>query len=75
VRYVYLILIVVVTGIVLVFNVQNIGFVTVWLFKASMTLPLSVLVIVVYLLGMLTGSSLVSMLRMFLRGARSGRSA
>lgn len=68
-RYVYLALIIVVTLAVVAFTVQNIGSVTVSFFSSSMTLPLSVLTIGVYLLGMLTGGLLLSAIRYWVRGA------
>jgi uncharacterized integral membrane protein len=70
VRYVYIGLIVVFTAIVLLFKIQNVETVTVTLFSTSITLPVSVLVVGVYVLGMLSGSFLVSVLRSWIRGAR-----
>lgn len=70
VRYVYIGLIVVFTAIVLLFKIQNVEAVTVTLFSASITLPVSVLVVGVYVLGMLSGSFLVSVLRSWIRGAK-----
>jgi len=68
-RYVYMSLIVVVTAIVLLFKIQNFEAVTVSLLGASMTLPTSVLIIVVYTLGMVSGSALLGLLRGWVRGA------
>lgn len=69
-RYVYIGLIVVFTAIVLLFKIQNVEAMTVTLFSASITVPVSVLVVGVYVLGMLSGSFLVSVLRSWIRGAR-----
>lgn len=69
-RGVYIALIVVFTAIVLMFKIQNLDSATVTLFSMSMTLPVSVLVVGVYVLGMLTGGFLVSLLRSWMRGAR-----
>ncbi len=69
-RGVYIALVVVFTAIVLMFKIQNLDSATVTLFSMSMTLPVSVLVVGVYVLGMLTGSFLVSLLRSWMRGAR-----
>ena len=69
-RWVYVGLIVVFTAIVLSFKIQNLDSATVTLFSASVTLPVSVLVVGVYVLGMLTGGFLVSLLRAWMRGAR-----
>lgn len=68
-RFVYIALIVVFTGVVLLFKIQNLDTVTVSLFSASMTLPVSILIVGVYVLGMLTGGMLWSLLKSWYRGA------
>jgi uncharacterized integral membrane protein len=68
-RYVYAGLIIVVTAVVLLFNIQNLSSVTVSLFSMSLTMPASFLVIGVYVLGMVSGSALWSLLRSWLHGA------
>jgi uncharacterized integral membrane protein len=70
-RYVYLLLILVTTLLVVMFKVQNIESVTVSLLTYSVSLPLSVLIIGVYFLGMMTGSMLVSLLRTWYVGAKA----
>ena len=72
-RYVYIALIVVFTAAVLLFKVQNLQTVTVSLLGASATLPVSVLLIGVYVLGMVTGGSLVSLLKRWVAGAKPPR--
>ena len=62
-RYFYIALIVILVGIVLLFKVQNMETATVSLFNMSVTLPTSVLVLIVYVLGMLTGGSVFGLLR------------
>jgi uncharacterized integral membrane protein len=62
-RYLYIALIVIFAGIVLLFKVQNMESVTVSLFSMSATLPTSVLVLGVYVLGMLTGGFVLGLLR------------
>ena len=69
-RYLYIGLIVVFTALVLLFKFQNLETATVSLFSASITLPLSVLVFVIYVLGMLTGGSLLALLRTWIGRAR-----
>lgn len=69
-RYVYIGLVVVATAIVLLFKVQNLTAVTVTLLGMSATMPVFLLVIGIYLLGMLTGSSLLALLRGWVRKAR-----
>ena len=68
-RYVYISLIVVVTAVVLLFKMQNFEVVTLSLFSASITMPTSLLVIVVYTLGMVSGSALLGLLRGWVKGA------
>jgi uncharacterized integral membrane protein len=69
-RYVYIGLIVVFTALVLLFKFQNLETATVSLFSASITLPVSVLIFGVYVLGMLTGGCLYALLKSWVRGAR-----
>jgi lipopolysaccharide assembly protein A len=69
-RFVYVGLIAVFTGLVLLFKFQNLDTATVSLFSASLTLPISILVFGVYVLGMLTGGCLYALLRSWVRGAR-----
>lgn len=72
-RYVYIALIVVFTAVVLLFKVQNLQAVTVSLLNASVTLPVSVLLLGVYVLGMVTGGSLVALLKSWVVGAKTPR--
>ena len=69
-RYLYIALIVICTAIVVLFKIQNLETVTVSLLSASMTLPVSVLVLLIYVLGMLTGGFALALLRGWVRGAR-----
>ena len=71
-RYVYIALIVAFTALVLLFKVQNLETVTVSLFSASVSLPVSVLIVGVYLLGMFTGGFVLALLRSWVGGARAG---
>jgi uncharacterized integral membrane protein len=73
VRIVYIGLIIALTAVVLLFKVQNLQSVTVSLLGASATLPVSFLVLGVYVLGMLTGGTLLSLLRSWTAGARRAR--
>ncbi|MBV7485362.1 DUF1049 domain-containing protein [Bordetella sp. BOR01] len=68
-RYLYIVLIVLFTAIVLSFKIQNFDSVTLSLWSSTATLPASVLVIGVYILGMFTGGFLLSLLRRAFRGA------
>jgi uncharacterized integral membrane protein len=67
---VYIALIVALTALVLLFKVQNLQSVTVSLLSASFTLPVSVMLFLVYVLGMLTGGFLLALVRTWVRGAR-----
>ena len=68
-RYVYMALIAILAAIIILFKVQNLESVTVSLFAASVTLPVSVLVLLIYVLGMLTGGFLLALLRSWVHGA------
>jgi putative membrane protein len=69
-RYVYIALIVVLTASVLLFKLQNLQQVTVSFLSASFTLPVSVLLVLIYVLGMLTGGFVLALVRTWVRGAR-----
>ncbi len=68
-RFVYIALVIVATAIVVLFKFQNLEAVTISLFAASFTLPVSLLVFLVYALGMLTGGALLALLRSLARRA------
>ncbi len=73
-RYVHISLIVVVTAVVLLFKIQNFEAVTVSLFGAGVTMPTSLLIIIVYTFGMVSGSALLGLLRGSVKGAmRQGK--
>jgi uncharacterized integral membrane protein len=62
-RYVYIALAVVLVALVLLFKVQNTASVTVSLFSMQATMPTSVMIIGVYVLGMFTGGFVLGFLR------------
>jgi lipopolysaccharide assembly protein A len=68
-RYVYFVLIILVTAAVLLFTIQNLQAITVSFWTMSLRLPVSILVILVYILGMFTGGIMLSLLRSWLKGA------
>lgn len=68
-RYLYIALIVILAGIVVLFKIQNLESVTVSLFSMSISLPVSVLVLLIYVLGMLTGGFVLGLLRSLAHGA------
>lgn len=73
-RYIYIALIVVITLVILLFKFQNLDSVTVSFLSMSITLPTSLLVFLVYILGMLTGGSLVAFLKTIIKGAKEKKS-
>lgn len=73
-RYVYVGLMIIALAIVILFKVQNLTSVTVTLLGLSASMPVSVLVFGVYLLGMLTGGVMWSLLRTSIRGATGSAS-
>jgi putative membrane protein len=68
-RFVYMALIAIFAAIIILFKFQNLETVTVSLFAASVTLPVSVLVLLIYVLGALTGGFLLALLRTWVHGA------
>lgn len=68
-RYIYIALIGLVAVIALLFTLQNLESVTVVFFSAQITLPTSILVFLVYALGIVTGGSLGWLLRSWFHGA------
>ena len=70
-RYVYIALIVAFTALVLMFKVQNFETATVTFFSISITLPVALLLIGVYVLGVVSGGALLALLRSWVSGARA----
>jgi lipopolysaccharide assembly protein A len=68
-RFVYIALVVLLTAAVLLFKFQNLSSVTLSFLSMNVTLPVSVMVIGVYVLGMVTGGALLSLVRGWVRGA------
>jgi uncharacterized integral membrane protein len=72
-RYVYVLLVIAFTAVVLAAVALNYQSVTVSLLVGRITLPLSLLILLVYLLGALTGGFVVSVLRHWIHGATRRR--
>jgi lipopolysaccharide assembly protein A len=70
-RWIYLIIIIVFALATLIFAVQNLGVVTVSFLSMSLAVPLALLVLIIYVLGAVTGSSLLALLRRSYHGSRS----
>lgn len=68
-RYAYLALLLALASVVLLFKFQNLDTVTVQFLSASLTLPLSILLLGVYVLGMFTGGVVLSLIRSWVQGA------
>ncbi len=62
--------IIVLAAVTLIFAWQNLGPVTVSFLGFRITAPLAVLVVIVYVLGMATGSSAWALVRWALRGSK-----
>jgi uncharacterized integral membrane protein len=69
-RWVHITVIVVVAAAILIFAVQNLQSVTVAFLNIRLGVPLAVLIGLIYLLGMATGSSLWALMRWALEGSR-----
>ncbi len=72
-RYVYMVLIALMAGIVVLFKVQNLETVTVTLLSMDFSMPLSIMVFLIYALGMFTGGFLLQLVRTLMRGAKAPR--
>jgi lipopolysaccharide assembly protein A len=69
-RWIYLIIIIVFALATLIFAVQNLETVTVSFLSMRVAAPLALLVLIIYVLGAVTGSSLLALLRRSYRGSR-----
>jgi len=70
VRWIYLAIVVVFVAALIIFIVQNTASVDVSFLALGVTLPLAVLVLIVYVLGALSGGSLYALLRRSVAGSR-----
>jgi uncharacterized integral membrane protein len=69
-RWVYMAVVVGLAAATLIFAVQNLHPVTISFLGLSMSAPLAILVVVVYLLGMATGGSAWALMRWAVEGSR-----
>ena len=69
-RWVYLAIVIVFVAALIIFVLQNTQSVSIAFFALGATLPLAVLVCVVYVLGALSGGSLYALLRRSVAGSR-----
>jgi len=68
-KLVYIALIVLVTVALLLFKFQNLDTVTLTFLSWTTSLPMAVLAIVIYVMGMVTGGALLALLRPIVRRA------
>jgi lipopolysaccharide assembly protein A len=69
-RWIHLSVIVLFVAAVIVFAIQNLQIVTMRFLGLSASIPLALLVVIIYLLGTATGGSLITMLRRSFHGSR-----
>jgi len=69
-RWVHIVVVVLFAAAIIVFVVQNRAWVTMSFFGFSVHAPLAVLAAIAYLLGAVTGGSLLALLRKSVRGSR-----
>ena len=69
-RWIYLIIIIVFALATFIFAVQNLAVVTVSFLSMNVAAPLALLVLIIYVLGAVTGSSLLALLRRSYQGSR-----
>jgi putative membrane protein len=70
-RWVYLIVVVVFVAAIVIFVIQNGEMVTISFLSFSLRAPLAILVVIVYVLGAITGGSLYALLRKSVRESRA----
>lgn len=70
-RYIYATLLGLLVVTMLIFSLQNMRNVTISFLTIGATLPLALLVILVYIMGMATGGFVQSLLRSWMHGART----
>jgi putative membrane protein len=70
-RWVNLAVIVIFAAALLIFAAQNLQTVTVYFLRFQMSAPHAVLIVIIYILGMVTGGGLGTLVRQAFEGARS----
>ena len=69
-RFIYLVLLILLAVVTALFALQNLQTITVSFFNWSVTLPIAVVIIGVYFLGMVSGGSVLAFLRWTVRRAK-----
>lgn len=68
-RFIYTLLVVFFAAVVAIFAFQNLKLVTISFLALRVELPVALLVVGVYFLGLLTGGALLALVRSWIRGA------
>ncbi|MFA3759511.1 lipopolysaccharide assembly protein LapA domain-containing protein [Yersinia sp. 2466 StPb PI] len=66
-KYVYLVCFLLIVTLMTLFVFQNSGLVNLSLLSMQITLPISVLIVLIYFLGMFTGGLLITLIRALVR--------
>lgn len=66
-RWLYLVVIIVFVAAIVIFSAQNLEVITISFLGLSLRAPLALLVVIVYVLGAITGGSLFALLRRSIR--------
>ncbi|MGP2517570.1 LapA family protein [Yersinia sp. 2545 StPb PI] len=66
-KYVYLVCFLLIVTLMTLFVFQNSGLVNLSLLSIQITLPISVLIVLIYFLGMFTGGLLITLIRALVR--------
>jgi lipopolysaccharide assembly protein A len=74
-RWVYLIIVIVFVAALIIFGIQNLQTATMSFLGFSVSAPLVVVAVIVYVLGAITGGSLYALLRKSVRESRGGSAA
>jgi lipopolysaccharide assembly protein A len=74
-RWVYLIIVIVFVAALVIFGIQNLQTVTMSFLGFSVSAPLVVVAVILYVLGAITGGSLYALLRKSVQESRGGWSA
>jgi len=69
-RFIYLVLLILLAVVTALFALQNLQTITVSFFNWSVTLPIAVVIIGVYFLGMVSGGSVLAFLRWTLQRSK-----
>jgi lipopolysaccharide assembly protein A len=72
-RWIHLAIIIVFVAVVIIFAAQNLDSVTIIFLSSSIRAPVALVTTAVYILGAITGSSLLALIRRSVKGAQPAR--